>query len=77
MSRNGPIMTLAPSMNVAPREGRVSRNIFHMETEKGRENVAPREGRVSRNQGPAKRVRLSLVAPREGRVSRNRLFAPW
>ena len=56
--------------NVAPREGRVSRNNFHNPTVSSL-IVAPREGRVSRNNNAPPTFRGGIVAPREGRVSRN------
>ena len=51
---------------VAPREGRVSRNVTVLSTNLPI-SVAPREGRVSRNDD----IAGGSVAPREGRVSRN------
>ena len=57
-------------LEVAPREGRVSRNLkLHCMDVK--ELVAPREGRVSRNMAHITNDSDMHVAPREGRVSRN------
>ena len=55
---------------VAPREGRVSRNVPDAASGTGVE-VAPREGRVSRNLMWRALMDEKDVAPREGRVSRN------
>ena len=55
---------------VAPREGRVSRNL-HRQEYCHHLIVAPREGRVSRNVMAVKLGIRVFVAPREGRVSRN------
>ena len=70
MSRNIPVIDDTMSIIVAPREGRVSRNVipkpfFPLVV------VAPREGRVSRNRPSHRTSARCLVAPREGRVSRN------
>ena len=59
------------SVLVAPREGRVSRNLTTPRKRCRIEIVAPREGRVSRNELLAGLSAGILVAPREGRVSRN------
>ena len=55
---------------VAPREGRVSRNVKDI-AKRPKILVAPREGRVSRNFLPLLQPPFFNVAPREGRVSRN------
>ena len=57
-------------MAVAPREGRVSRNLRPAYSSSDTD-VAPREGRVSRNVFLLSRYQTVEVAPREGRVSRN------
>ena len=55
---------------VAPREGRVSRNLPAYPPD-WQAIVAPREGRVSRNVSLFLGMAFGGVAPREGRVSRN------
>ena len=63
-------MTVRFAVNVTPREGRVSRNLYT--TTKIRiVFVTPREGRVSRNENDAVKRQINQVTPREGRVSRN------
>ena len=57
-------------VEVAPREGRVSRNL-EVPYKTINYRVAPREGRVSRNHWLAPGAKGLNVAPREGRVSRN------
>ena len=64
------IVFLPTDNDVAPREGRVSRNDNDYQgPAAGR--VAPREGRVSRNIFASVVFQTPAVAPREGRVSRN------
>ena len=58
-------------INVAPREGRVSRNHCFRVKAQFCGLVAPREGRVSRNLDKQGNFLIAQVAPREGRVSRN------
>ena len=70
MSRNQDEILLVVAESVAPREGRVSRNI-NPNDQDAMNLVAPREGRVSRNSKPNLGLLLADVAPREGRVSRN------
>ena len=71
MSRNWQKHWSCIAKNVAPREGRVSRNRVILEEAKKDGIVAPREGRVSRNFENVKEYAMPTVAPREGRVSRN------
>ena len=70
MSRNGIFHAYIVRYYVAPREGRVSRNISAI-TGVPVAFVAPREGRVSRNAMFLSLGTILIVAPREGRVSRN------
>ena len=72
MSRNGHVQITTSDMIVAPREGRVSRNVSAIMFFKCN-SVAPREGRVSRNLSISVTFSKLFVAPREGRVSRNAL----
>ena len=70
MSRNLYLFLVRIPRRVAPREGRVSRNL-HRQEYCHHLIVAPREGRVSRNVMAVKLGIRVFVAPREGRVSRN------
>ena len=73
MSRNAIYVRMTDKKEVAPREGRVSRN-YKAKGQFHDSPVAPREGRVSRNPPLAAPSERPKVAPREGRVSRNRRF---
>ena len=56
MSRNSNVVDVGDEIIVAPREGRVSRNVPCYPVS-FQESVAPREGRVSRNQLNTRRLK--------------------
>ena len=65
------LLSLSAVSEVAPRKGRVSRNLVLILIFWRVCKVAPRKGRVSRNGYNRINVSISQVAPRKGRVSRN------
>ena len=70
MDRNFPLDAIVTTLQVAPREGGVDRNLGH-NIGGPSDLVAPREGGVDRNLTDRTWLRHWAVAPREGGVDRN------